>query len=125
MDDFAHGTHFSGEFLREWYPPSLVVDMEKLALVKTLRVKTHTSYNIPISQQKIDPYARNQLCVPIGMSLPVWPASLQTRSFLFNHVLHRSENQHMDNQGERNKKPQGRQNVWVVNVLLEANMMKR
>ena len=26
LDDFAHGTHFSGEFLREWYHTSLVVD---------------------------------------------------------------------------------------------------
>ena len=49
---FTPGTHFKGEFLQKMYHPSLTVSLEKLALLTTLYVNTHSSYSLPNAQQR-------------------------------------------------------------------------
>ena len=40
MPDIAPGTQFLGNFLREIYPPSLIVISKKLAQMKNLHINT-------------------------------------------------------------------------------------
>ena len=59
LNRFAPGTHFKGEFLQKIYHPALTISQEKLALLATLHVYTHSSYSPPNAQQKVNKYARN------------------------------------------------------------------
>ena len=77
MPDIAPGTQFFGKFLRQIYPPSLLVTSEKLAQMKNLPIKTISPFSIPITQQKVDSYAFDQNGVTTRQQPPVRPSPLK------------------------------------------------
>ena len=77
MPNIAPGTQFFGEFLRQIYPPCLLVTSEKWKQTKNLCLDTNLSFSIPISQIKVNSYAFDQLGIAMCQPPLVRPAPLQ------------------------------------------------
>ena len=104
MPNIAPGTQFFGEFLRQIYPPCLLVTTEKCEQTNKICLETNSSFSIPISQSRVNSYAFDRCGNQMRKPPLVRPAPLQNNFFIYNNVYYRLENPgKMDHKIENDK----------------------
>ena len=88
MPDFDPATKFKGDFVHQIYHPSLTVTPEKVTLIKSVNIRSGSTYSIPNVEMPVYSYARDQSGSQMSFPpSPVLPAPLQTNEFVIQRRL--------------------------------------